>query len=218
MRALSIRGTGKSPYTSTPTPWFDKSREVTATSWNPDLGSTRALAAVPDSPAPLERSKSTVPGLPTRASGHRARRARPATPGPCRAALFIDLDNVTITDSQQSASDEVEALLQRIVLAAGPVDWKIAVAPGRTITDFGPSLAKLNLRWQVVPCSPDAADARILSLAEDLHRCGFQRYIIASADGYFADLREFGHLTVIARSGKPTSLRLRAAADELIAA
>ena len=135
---------------------------------------------------------------------------------PGRSALFIDLDNVTISKGQSLAAEQAEQVLLRIVMAAGPVDWQLAVAPRGTITRYGATLAKLGMQWDVVPCGPDAADARILEAAFDLSGHGFTHYTVASADGYFAQISRLGSLKVITRVGQQVSWRLRATASELV--
>ena len=135
-----------------------------------------------------------------------------------RRALLIDLDNITITSRGSLAADETERLLRSVQAAAGPADWTIAVAPERSIHRYGSVLARLNIRWKIVPCLPDAADAEIVSIARELAGHGYSDYVVASADGYFAEIAAFGSLLVVSRTGQPVSRRLRRAAARLVAA
>jgi len=102
-----------------------------------------------------------------------------------RAALLIDLDNIAITSRGAMEPEEVERLLGNMLATVGASDWKIAVAPKRTIRRYGPTLARLGIRWQIVPCTPDAADAEIVEIARDLSARGFDDFTVTIADGYF---------------------------------
>lgn len=139
-----------------------------------------------------------------------------STPG--RAALLIDLDNITIAGDGAMPPADAERLLLALVEAAGPVQWRLAVAPLKTIERYGSTLAKLGIRWSVVPCLPDAADAEIVAIAKDLADRGYDQYVVASADGYFAAIAKFGRLRSVTRAGQPVSWRLKASADRLVAA
>jgi hypothetical protein len=135
-----------------------------------------------------------------------------------RSALLIDLDNVTITRSGYLDSRAVERLLRSTQTVAGPVDWTIAVAPEGSILQYAPVLAQLGIRWRIVPCLPDAADAAIVEIARDLASHGYCDFVVASADGYFDVVASMGTLRVISRAGQPVSQRLRRCASELMAA
>jgi predicted HAD superfamily phosphohydrolase YqeG len=136
----------------------------------------------------------------------------------CRTALLIDLDNIMITSSGYVSSECAQAVLRRVIEAACASEWTIAVAPARTITHFAPLLAASGVRWQIVPCTPDAADGEIVRIAQELSTRGFRHFVVASSDGYFADIANLGRLTVISRAGQPVSRKLQLAAAQLVAA
>ena len=146
---------------------------------------------------------------------HRTRRGASR---PRRRALLIDLDNITITGGAAISTAEAEALLDRILSSTGDSDFILAVAPRMTIVRYGAALARLGIRWHIVPVGPDTADLEILGVAAELATHGFAEFTIASADGIFADLCRLGRVRVCCRSGQPISYRLRQSASDLVAA
>jgi hypothetical protein len=135
-----------------------------------------------------------------------------------RRVLLVDLENLAYEDGACLPTDHVEERVCKVLAAAGRTDYAIAVAPHAALVRYGAGLARLGLRWEECSTGRDAADARIVARAGELADLGYEEFVIASADHYFAVLASVGRLTVVVPTGVGVSKVLRHASDQLIAA
>lgn len=87
--------------------------------------------------------------------------------------------------------------LRRVLAAAQPVHYVLAVAPRHILRRYLEALLALGVRWQECLCGPDAADAALFDVARELVSHGYQSIVVASGDHYFAELADVAELIVV---------------------
>lgn len=132
-----------------------------------------------------------------------------------RAALLIDLDNITIRGGRSLTIPAGRQALNDTLDLAGPVEYVIAVAPHRSLSTWVPELAAAGIAWRQVPTGPDSADRYLTELAEELIANQYTDLWIASCDHYFAALAHHAKLHVVSPLGRPVSRKLARAAVEI---
>lgn len=125
-----------------------------------------------------------------------------------RRALLIDLDNIVIQDGELLAPTQAQEVLRRILIAASPRDYVLAVAPAPTVMHVGSALLALGIRWQWCGPEPDAADHQLCLVACDLVERGYSDLAVASGDHFFACLADIARLTIVVPKGQPVAREL----------
>jgi len=131
---------------------------------------------------------------------------------PGRSALLIDLENFCPGSRRQK---RVLAQLRHLLLLAGPVDEVVAFAATPVLARQATLLAAAGIRALGVRPGRDAADKALVAHAKQLAAAGTTRFVVASADHYFARVAKFGQLRVISTPDHPVSTVLAAAAHDV---
>lgn len=129
-----------------------------------------------------------------------------------RSALLIDLENICQGSRRR---ERVLAQLRHLLLFAGPVDEVVAFAATPVLARQAALLAAAGIPAVGVHPGPDAADKALVAHAKQLAAAGTTRFVVASADHYFARVAQLGQLRVISTPDHPVSKVLAAAAHDV---
>ncbi|GAA3594350.1 hypothetical protein GCM10022223_06730 [Kineosporia mesophila] len=125
--------------------------------------------------------------------------------------LLLDLEScLGVQPKLQTVRTKVPALMA----AAQPVERVVAACAGSRIElDRRAELIRLGVDLHLVGDERDAADIALLQVAEAWAGKGCRRFVVASSDGRFARLAQFGRLEVLVWESKspPLSTVLKAA-------
>ncbi|GAB3214214.1 hypothetical protein GCM10027294_52720 [Marinactinospora endophytica] len=126
--------------------------------------------------------------------------------------LLIDVENV-LGSRPRNAGERLAALLADV----GPLHHAVAgYAAHDPAGDLLASvLAELGIAPLRVLAGADAADRGLIAHARYVHDQGGRNFVVASADGRFAEVAALGRLEVLVRAYQPVAARLAKAANRI---
>jgi hypothetical protein len=125
-----------------------------------------------------------------------------------RVGLLIDLDNLAVREGKLLPRDLVGRRLEAVARLTGHCDYRIAIAPTRTL---GAYIAQLvEHRIPVRSCGPErnAADLALCAEGYSLLTHGYTALVVASGDHFFAHLADLAPLFVAVPPGIPVARAL----------
>ena len=122
----------------------------------------------------------------------------PSFGGSSRRGLLIDLDNIALHRGRLLPADLVGQRLRTIAELAGPCDYRIAIAPPRTLGAYSSVLVAQSIPVRTCGSEPDAADLALCVQGFELLARGYAALVVASGDHFFAQLADLAplHLAV----------------------
>ncbi|NRQ33340.1 hypothetical protein HII36_16005 [Nonomuraea sp. NN258] len=121
-----------------------------------------------------------------------------------RTVHLLDIENLTASTSPTTPEVERVMAAYRRLVPVGPLDQFIAAVSHRALVPVGVALRGTRL---LVRSGPDGADSILTETAvADRVDLRFERAVIGSGDGYFADLARWlavagAQVTVVTRTG-----------------
>jgi hypothetical protein len=133
------------------------------------------------------------------------------TARPARSVLLWDLDNVN------PGYRHMENLARALLRFVEPTATRIAAGNRSVYRACRRPLARVDIGVVNGGRGTNGADRTLLSYARMLKRSGVERFVVASADGTFARIGDFGELHVVTLAGASVSNRLQAKALSVVA-
>jgi hypothetical protein len=132
------------------------------------------------------------------------------TARPARSALLWDLDNVN------PGYRHMQTLARALLRLVEPQATRIAAGHRSLYRACRGPLAEVHIGVVNGGRGTNGADRTLLFYARMLKRSGVERFVVASADGTFAHIGDFGELHVVTLAGAPVSERLHAKAHSVV--
>ncbi|MET9265279.1 hypothetical protein [Amycolatopsis sp. NPDC004079] len=131
-----------------------------------------------------------------------------------RVAL-LDLENLGMVKLRPRT---LRTRLESLLAACGDIDHAVAsyaVAAGEAHDPAASVLAELRIAPLRVPPGPDAAELALLAHARHVHAEGGRIFVVASADGRFAELAALGRVELLVWEGQPVATKLAGVAHSI---